>query len=93
MTTAALESPLLDKDRERGMSADELVFRQRFDAPGLWPASTTEEQRENFMLWSYVHHLRARWEQRSRMLRPSLWLRLRIAWRAAWFGVDDPSGL
>lgn len=94
MTIAALEPlPLDDSDRNRGMSADELAFRQRFDVTGLWPASATAEQRENFLLWAYVHHLRAQWERRSRVLRPSLWLRLRVAWRAAWLGVDDPSGL
>jgi len=94
MTTTALEPlPLDDDHSERTMSADELAFRQRFDAPGLWPASTTEREREDFMLWSYIQHLRARWDRRSCVMRPSLWLRLRIAWRAAWIGVDDPSDL
>jgi len=91
MTTTALEAMSIDDGR--GMSADEIAFRQRFDAPGLWPASTTALEREDFLLWAYIQHLRTRWEQRSRMLRPSLWLRIRVAWRAAWIGVDDPSDL
>lgn len=70
---------------DRALSADELLFRQRFDVPGLWPASTTEQERENYMLWSYVHHLRARWSRSSRVLRPSLRLRTVVQARAYWF--------
>jgi hypothetical protein len=90
MTTATVAPLPIDDDHGREFSADELAFRQRFDVPGLWPAWTTEREREDFMLWAYVQHLRARWGRQSRVLRPSLWLRLRLAWRAAAIGVDDP---
>jgi len=77
----------------RALSREEVEYRRRFDLPGLWPPSTTAEQRENFMLWAYIQYVRARWDRHSRVLRPSLWLRLRVAWRAAWRGVEDPSTL
>jgi hypothetical protein len=93
MMTATLAHLPRDDDHGRELSADELAFRQRFDAPGLWPASVTAQERENFLLWSYIQHVRARWDRGARVLRPSLWLRLRVTWRAAWIGVDDPGTL
>lgn len=76
----------------RALTRDEVEYRKRFDVPGLWPPSATSEECENYMLWSYIQHVRARWDRQSRRLRPSLWLRLRVWMRFAWLVVKAMDG-
>lgn len=78
MNDAIPDTFMLGSNAIRALTRDEVEYRKRFDLPGLWPPSATADERENYMLWSYIQHVRARWNRQSRLLRPSIWLRLRV---------------
>jgi hypothetical protein len=75
-----------------GFTVDEIEYCKRFDAPGLFPPSAGEDQRENYMLWSYIRHVRARWGRLARAHRPPLWLRLRVRLRLCWIALKAMDG-
>lgn len=62
-------------------SAEEHAWLNRFEVPGVFPASMDEDARENYMLWALIKHKRRRWRKCARWLRPSLILRARVALR------------
>lgn len=62
-------------------SAEEHAWLSRFEAPGVFPASTDGEARETYVLWALIRHKRRRWRKCARLLRPSLSLRAQVALR------------
>lgn len=71
-------------NHDREFTAEETAWRARFAAPGVFPPTATLDERENYILWTFIQHKRGVWLRRAQVLRPSLSLRARVAVRLAW---------